>query len=174
MPYLEHTQPKETEMEEHTNTNALAVREHYAIDRADTSEVIAGLHAVQELMRAAMTKGEDYGTVPGCGDKPTLLLPGAQKLGMLFRLCPDYTVTKSEDGGKGHREYAVTCRLSNTRGDFVGAGVGSCSTMETKFRYRNENTGHPVPGEYWKARDHNLIGGPSYTARKVQGTWLTG
>ena len=30
-------------------------------------------------MGAAMKDGEHFGKIPGCGDKPTLLKPGAEK-----------------------------------------------------------------------------------------------
>jgi hypothetical protein len=142
-----------------------------ALEKADTNEVLGQLHAVQDLLRSAMAEGQDYGKIPGCGDKPTLLQPGAQKIGLLFRLCPDYTIQK-EDLGSGHREYSVACKLTNTNGSFVGSGVGSCATTESKFRYRNENTNRPVPSEYWKNRDSSLLGGPTFTARKVKGEWF--
>ena len=38
---------------------------------------------------------------------------------------------------RGHREYRVICSLHHMPTEtYSGAGVGSCSTMETKFRYR--------------------------------------
>lgn len=152
--------------------NAIVIRnENYAVERAEPGEVLAGLMAVHDLMAKAMKKGEDYGTVPGCGDKPTLLQPGAQKLGMLFRLNPDYVIQQT-NLDRGHREYSVTCRLTNMRGDFVGSGVGSCCTMETKYRYRNENTHRQVPGEYWKDRDQALLGGPTFMPRKGKDGWV--
>ena len=47
---------------------------------------------IQRVMREAMQDGKHYGTIPGCGPKPTLLLPGAQKIAMVFRLAPSYLV----------------------------------------------------------------------------------
>ena len=37
---------------------------------------------VKALMASCMSDGMHYGKIPGCGDKPTLLQPGAQKLTM--------------------------------------------------------------------------------------------
>ena len=53
-----------------------------------TQAVIQHVAAIQDIMRKVMKDGEHYGKIPGCGDKPTLLKPGAEKLAMTFRLCP--------------------------------------------------------------------------------------
>lgn len=91
---------------------------------------------IQEVMHALMHEGEHYGSIPGCGDKPVLLKPGAEKLSLTFRLAPRYTVTR-HDLEDGHREYEVLCELVHVpTGRFAGQGVGSCSTLESKFRYR--------------------------------------
>lgn len=94
------------------------------------------IQVIQEVMRDAMVKDTHYGVIPGCGDKPTLLKAGAEKLSLTFRLAPTYVVTKTEIGG-GHREYEVRCTLTHIpSGAVYGEGVGTCSTMESKFRWR--------------------------------------
>lgn len=134
--------------------------------------VKAQVNLIQEVMRGVMKDGEHYGTVPGCGDKKTLLKPGAEKLSLTFRLAPAYDV-QMRDMGHGHREYEVRCRLTHIpSGSMVGEGVGSCSTMEGKYRYRAESTGKPVPPAFWDTRDSELLGGPSYSARKMDGKWV--
>ena len=100
---------------------------------------------VQDVMKSIMRDGEHYGKIPGCGDKPTLLQPGAQKLMMTFRLVPDPEVEIIDLPGE-HREYRVKVRLSTQGGIFLGAGVGSCSTMEGKFRYRKADLTCPECG----------------------------
>jgi hypothetical protein len=129
------------------------------------SDIVNQVTLIQQVMKATMKDKEHYGVVPGCGDKPTLLQPGAQKLALTFRLAPRYHV---ETGNleRGHREYSVRCELFNVNGQFVGEGVGSCCTMESKFRYRNENTGKEVPKAYWDSKDVNLLGGADYMPRK--------
>ena len=96
---------------------------------------------VQEVMKAVMQPGEHYGTIPGCGEKPTLLKPGAEKLGMTFRLRPTFLVDERQLE-RGHREYRVTCTLSDGT-----QGVGTCSTMETKYRYRAGERKCPTCGK---------------------------
>jgi hypothetical protein len=124
---------------------------------------------VHEVMQSVMKPETHYDTIPGCGTKPTLLQPGAQVLALTFNLAATYKIDKSDLGG-GHREYEVICELTSRQsGLIVGSGVGSCSTMESKYRYRTGEvtfTGKPVPKEYWAERDIKLIGGPGHKTKK--------
>jgi hypothetical protein len=91
---------------------------------------------IQQIMKAVMKNNEHYGTIPGCGNKPTLLKPGAEKLGMVFRLIPEYAIEEKELDG-GHREYMVTTKLYHAAtGELAGSGVGMCSTPEKKYKSR--------------------------------------
>lgn len=96
---------------------------------------------VMEVMDRVMKDGEHYGVIPGCGTKPALLKAGAEKLGMTFRLHPQFDITE-RDLGRGHREYSIKCRLSDST-----EGVGSCSTMESKYRYRGGERKCPECGK---------------------------
>ena len=91
---------------------------------------------VQAALKAVMKKGEHYGTIGGV-NKPFLFKAGAEKLGFMFRLAPSFEIQK-QDHEHGHREYSVVCTLTHIpTGDLVAQGVGSCSTLEGKYRYRN-------------------------------------
>lgn len=172
-----------------TNGNEIAAAQGRALQAAPSSGVpmmsIAELktraNMVQRLKREIMVDGVHMGTIPGCGDKPTLLKNGAELLCMAFRLAPD---TKAEitDLGEGHREYMVTTTISSqVTGEILATGIGSCSTKESKYRYRGterENTGKPVPKEYWSAKKagsptaQGILGGPGYVAAKDEnGNW---
>lgn len=124
-------------------------------------ELLAQVNTLQLIMRKVMREKEHYGTIPGCGDKPALLKPGAEKILMTFRLAPAYKVNE-RDLGDGHREYSVQVSLSSIlTGAFMGEGLGSASTMETKWRYRagqGEVTSIPVPKSYWDMRRSNAEG----------------
>lgn len=126
------------------------------------------INAIQRAMHECMERGTHYGKVPG-SEKECLFKAGAEKICLLFRLVPSFEVSERDLGG-GHREYSVKCVLRNISGRKVGYGVGLCSTMESKYRYRKsqskENTGQPVPKEYWKARDPEIIGGKGFAALK--------
>lgn len=146
--------------------------------------VRANVKLIQEVMKEVMQDGQHYGKIPGCGDKPTLLKPGAEKLSMVFRLRPIIDNDRDiniEDLGDGHREIRVYCHVLNMAGVELATGVGSCSTKESKFRYRGGekvSTGQPVPKEYWNlkkagklAEAKQSIGGEGYGVAKIEGNW---
>ena len=98
---------------------------------------------VQHLMKTVLVKDEHYGVIPGT-KKPTLYQPGAQLLGFMFKLSPSFIIdTVNLDGG--HREHTVTCSLT-CGAVFVAEGVGSCSSMESKYRWRKGGRVCPACG----------------------------
>jgi hypothetical protein len=133
------------------------------------------VNSIQEMMKQVMVDGTHFGKVPGCGDKPALLKPGAEKIGLMFGLAAKFEINKTELQN-GHREYEIVCSLISRSGMVMGQGVGCCSTMESKYRYRgNEvvSTGKPVPKAYWdNNRDADTIGGKGFIAQKVDGAWM--
>ncbi len=132
------------------------VREDSAI--LDVSQVGAQVNAVHDLMKRVMKKDEDYGIIPGC-KKPSLYKPGAEKLGVMFRLAPSYDI-RSEDLPGGHREVFVTCILTHINsGRIMGQGAGSCSTLESKYRYRGEGRTCPECGQPTIIKGRDEFGG---------------
>lgn len=130
---------------------------------------------VADIKRQIMQKDVHYGVVPGCGTKPTLLKNGAELLCMAFKLAPD-TRMEISPLENGHREYIVTTTLTSiVTGTPIATGIGSCSTMEPKYRYRGTElvpTGKPVPSAYWKDRDPAVLGGKNFVAKKDEnGSW---
>ena len=117
---------------------ALAVPEHGPLQQAlapmSSDDVLRQVRLIQEVMGKAMKEGEHYGVIPGT-DKPSLLKSGAEKLSLTFRLRPRFGLERLDLAGE-HREYVVTCDLFNTTGGHEGQGIGSCSTMESKYRWR--------------------------------------
>lgn len=99
-------------------------------------EVKTQVCLIQEVMQMVMQEGYHYGVIPGT-EKPTLLKPGAEKLTATFRLAPLLHV-ETRELGNGHREYQVRCTLVHIPTARVyGEGVGLCSTLESRYRYRN-------------------------------------
>lgn len=94
------------------------------------------VNRIQQMMTAVMQKGEHYGVIPGCGQKPTLLKAGAEKLAYAFRLAPDYpTMDVIADERDDFISYKVRCTLTHIpTGQFAGAGVGACNSRERKYR----------------------------------------
>lgn len=164
-------------------TQAVVVQESGAPTELSVRDVVAQVAKIQDVMKQVMKDGEHFGKIPGCGDKPALLKPGAEKLAFMFRLAPRFFGDdQPRDLGNGHREYIIKCELYHINtGQFIGSGVGSCSTLESKYRYRTgpkEYTGQPVPKEYWNLRTSDpskakeLIGGPGYSVGKNDaGAW---
>lgn len=122
---------------------------------------------LQQAMKNVMKEGQHFSKIPGCGDKPVLLKSGAEKLANLFQLVPEF-ITEIIELENGHREYRIKCRMYNMSGVFLGEGVGSASTKESKWAYRWDVTNNEVPKDYWKHRDQTLLGGVGYIARKVK------
>lgn len=91
------------------------------------------IKSFQELIHKTLIAGTDYGTIPGCGDKPTLKKPGAEKVIMLSGVTSEYTVTKQiEDYDIGFFAYTVKSVLSKN-GIKITEGLGSCNTREKKY-----------------------------------------
>jgi len=127
----------------------LSVLEHQGtdIDRPlNVQQVLEKVKLIQDVMRQVMKEGEHYGLVPGTGKKASLYKAGAEKLAMTFRLTPRFTITQT-DLGNGHRDYNVVCSITNASGAFLAEGVGNCSTMETKYRYRKSEQTCPKCGK---------------------------
>ena len=148
----------------HSNTdegirNPLAVVPAANDDVARFMPVMAIEQAIQrrqiivDATKALMQDGVDFGKIPGAGDRPTLLQPGADKLCNLFGLVIQYDVVKSEEDWTGEKHggtpfffYEVKGRAF--RGDFLmGEGVGSCSSWESKYRWRKAERTCPNCGK---------------------------
>lgn len=148
------------------------------------ADVRTQVNLIQTVMKQVMKDGQHYGTIPGCGDKKALFKSGAEKLAMTFRLRPvinnerDIVIT---DLGDGHREVNVYCHIMSLSGVELATGIGSCSTKESKYRYRGgekKSIGKAVPKEYWNLRKEgnmkealDMIGGDGFGVMKVDGNW---
>lgn len=139
-------------MTQSTNDNLpTVVTESTALaDMSRISAVTDQIAVIRTLLSDHMQEGEDYGKIPGI-EKPTLLKPGGEKIMLLFNSYAEYE-EDMVDLGNGHREYKIKARItSRDTGKILAVGIGSCSTMEKKYRYRNEKiaTTIPVPKSYW-------------------------
>lgn len=93
------------------------------------------LAAVRELMKSELVEDRDYGVIPGT-TKKVLLLPGAEKIALMFQFAPTYEISITDLPG-GHRECNAVCTLTHAAtGRIIGQLAGSSSTMEAKHRYR--------------------------------------
>lgn len=122
------------------------------------NDLIEAHKEVSTLIQHALEKDIDYGVIPGTGDKPALLKPGAERLVRAFGCVARYILVQSEidhdrivkwskkkrdyktgryesiDGESfGLYRYVYKCEIHTMDGRLVGDGDGSCSTMETKY-----------------------------------------
>lgn len=143
----------------------------FAVSITDMKQQV---NLIQHIMKEVMQEGVHFGVIPGCGDKPALLKPGAEKLMLTFRLSNDIEMDVI-DMGNWHREYRVKVTIYSITGQRLGTGVGSCSTMEGKYRFRTgptEITNQEVPKTYWTIRKEDpikaqeLIGGKGFATKK--------
>lgn len=124
------------------------------LEDLDANALQLQVNKIQNAMAQVMQDKVHFGLVPGCGDKPALLKAGAEKLAMMFRLIPEFKINRI-DLADGHREYEIVCTLRHQSGWAAGQGVGTCSTMESKYRYRGAEltlTDVAVPSAYWGQR----------------------
>jgi len=124
-----------------------------------------------EWVNTQLRDNVDFGKVPGT-DKPTLLKPGAEKILQLYGCSVETETThREQDITTGYLNIEVAARaVSIQTGMVVGVGLGSCSTYESKYRWRWENwkdkrNGPPADqgweqasgkwGAYWRRRTEN-------------------
>ena len=105
-------------------------------------EAKARIAMLQEFVRDMMVEGSDFGFIPGCGSKPTLLKPGAEKLCDIFGFAKYIEVTnRLEEWDKGIFAYEVKAVLTNKRTGLVEAeGIGCCNSREKKYKQQDSYT----------------------------------
>lgn len=145
------------------NEGLVETTKHEIVVRPSASLTIDQLRdrvgLVHSAMRSVMKEGVHYGTVPGCGDKPMLKKPGAEVLCLLFQLASSYQIEEREGPG-GHREFRVTCTLVHApSGTFCGQGIGICSTMESRYRWRKSERCCPTCGGAFIIKGREEYGG---------------
>lgn len=144
----------------------IITQEEHKLTTLTAQDVVQRTVLAQQIMKEIMKEGVHYGKIPGCGDKPVLLKPGAEKLCLTFQFRPQYDTKMTESdvnreidwekkdrngkvysrgSTKGYYKYISHCILIYyPSGIIVGEGIGICSNFERKFRiqdsYDIENT----------------------------------
>ena len=166
------------------NVDVSQIVESERNNRRTASDIKREMADIKEILTDVMVEGQHYGTIPGCGEKKCLLKPGAEKLSMTFRLRPiinNIGDVLTEHLKDNHINIQVFCHIVSHADVELATGIGSCSSMESKYRYRGgekKGTGRQVPSQYWnlkkegKAKEaHALLGGSGFSPGKINGEW---
>jgi hypothetical protein len=118
------------------NTSLSTTPRHESIveSAGSAASLRAQIQLIQDVMRNVMIKDVHYGQIPGT-QKPTLLKPGAEMLGLVFHIAPHF---RTDDLSTGDAvRYRVHCvGRHQSSGIDLGEGLGECSSDEAKYRWR--------------------------------------
>ena len=110
-------------------------------DAEQHNVVVQRNKALMDLRDSMFKKGLHYGEPFKGSGKPTLLKPGAEIIMARFRLWPEYIdrgVVEKWDTDAPIFHYRYECKLRHRETNEVwGAGIGSCNSLEDKYRWRN-------------------------------------
>jgi hypothetical protein len=117
--------------EKETTSNALKIVEN--LEPAAVAQVMQRIVSFQNVIQKTLKEGHDYGVIPGTGNKPTLLKPGAEKILMLMGVTSEYEIIERvQDYDKGFFAFTVKCVLSRG-GQVITEGVGHANTRERRY-----------------------------------------
>lgn len=133
------------------------------------AEVKTRMNALAALMRDVLVEGidNDYAIIPGT-HKKTLLLPGAQKIAVMFRFIPRYehedlsTATESR--------YRVRCSLFGPGGVEMGDATAEWSSNETNNKWRKVNSDdefEDAPEDERRIVNKKEQGGTTYKQKQI-------
>lgn len=104
------------------------------MDVQAVSETLKKVRSLQSTLKGILVENYDYGKIPGCGEKPTLLKPGAEKILMAMGITSTYELIEHTENfdGKGFFAYTVKCALfkNNTK---ITEGLGHANSKEKKW-----------------------------------------
>lgn len=116
-------------------TNSMVVQDHVPKFEISLEQNKERLAQMRQFVAEQMVKGIDYAPIPGCGEKPTLLKPGAEKLNAIMGFYPEF-VKLNEIFDKEDKllviEYKCVLKSKKT-GIKQAEGIGVCNSKEKKY-----------------------------------------
>ena len=166
-------EPVKPDAIERQEPRALAVREQAGLpDRlrvADLTELAALRAQFSEFVGSQLKSGVHYGPIPGT-DRPTLLKPGAEEVMRLYLCTATYDVDERFcDPDRGLYVYQVKCRAINAAGRSLAEGDGTCSSWESRYRWRKGDRLCPECGKPTIIKGRPEFGGGWLCFRKKGG-----
>lgn len=165
---------EEIEKYQHGASAGVAVGTLAISQGASVTELVQRARLIDECYKRIMKRDIHFGVIPGTYGKPSLLKAGAEKLLSLFNLGATEPIIKEKELPEGHREYLITINIIHyPTSRLVGTGLGLCSTMEKKYRYRNtadfEVLDEEIPGDARERKSEYRKEG--YGMKKIEGEW---
>jgi len=114
--------------------------------QVSADDLVARMALIREVMQRTMIADVDYGVIPGTGSKPTLLKPGAEKLGVEFQLDIQFSDDEVWGPGDHYRVKSKAIVYHAPTGQRLGSGEGICSTREKKYGKRQRQQECPSCG----------------------------
>ena len=104
------------------------------VDVKAVSETLSKVKSLQATLKNILVENHDYGKIQGCGDKPTLLKAGAEKILMALGITSSYELIEHTENfeGKGFFAYTVKCTL-HKNGQKITEGLGHANSKEKKW-----------------------------------------
>jgi hypothetical protein len=142
---------------------------HKTIEEVKREEAFKRAFIEDVLTKGEYSTGADYGTVPGV-KTPMAFKEAIQLIMSTWHLGTGNPIIEKEKekitvDGKDMMHYTITVKIpivNILNNQIVGVGMGSCSTMESKYRYRSEERKCP------KCKNNTIIKGRS----DYGGGWL--
>lgn len=131
-------------------------------------DVVNQVRLIQEILKNVMIEGVHYGKPFPSSDEKSLLKPGAEMILSTFRIAVDPIIEDLSEGDK--IAYRVTVRCTHQgSGNYLGSGIGSCSSYETKYRWRkavNDQEWNDASPDKRRIK-HSNYKGKAYTTKQV-------
>jgi len=140
-------------MSEQTAIVSVKEESHFLAPAATIQQAVDRFKMMGQFVSAVMRKDVDFGVIPGTGNKPTLLKPGAEKLTTLFGLSARFRLVESVSDwtGKDHEGepfFYFHYQAQILRGEhLIAEGEGSANSWEKKYRYRTADLVCPECGK---------------------------
>lgn len=133
---------RECDTPEPAGTKIVCTKEYMPQDIVNSTLVakeLSNIATTKELIKRNLVDKVDYGIIPGCGNKPSLFKPGAEKIIRIFHVSISYEdITPIFDIDKGNVSHTITCSAF-FNGTLVQQGVGSANSFEKKFFRASKN-----------------------------------
>lgn len=106
------------------------------VDIKSVSNTLTKVKALQATLKSLLTENHDFGKIPGCGDKPTLLKPGAEKILMALGVTSSYELTEHTENFEGLGFFAYTVKCTLIKGSQkITEGLGHANSKEKKWAF---------------------------------------